>query len=501
MAAACGFTAPSKLDQRKEDFSASDEGSPCAAIVRADGTGGIGFVTPAGADSSKVVNVDIFVPYGAAPLSSRCGGSEVAYAVDLMVEVAPDRTTPGLANSSSWSWPMCFASVGDWGGAKATSMRAARALRAIADYGVAPSGAVTTASAGESLHARDLRGGGRALPLRSESEEQDLSLNSPVERHALRFIASTGDNFYPTGAASPQDPRFKEIFQDIFARSTPVLSTLPWLMSVGNHDLWNPQGEYAYGRTVDEQWYLPSAQYSLDLPLAARVTSAAEIAAVTTAYDALRKSVAAANTAAGRSGAPWVPPKILTPHARTQVPEADVAFVVLEAYGRNNPRCDQFLLQEMRKRPDPVMRVVMNHQPAFSGAFHGQLRGQVNFQRIILPALADAGVDAYINGDDHLLEILSTSRPASSNARGSTPTTITTDLFVSGGGGGASPYDSVAIPELMWHSPKAVGIMRHCIDPGTRELRTVAIAARKLEDPLELVARVQMTTKRNGRVL
>lgn len=48
------------------------------------------------------------------------------------------------------------------------------------------------------------------------------------------FIVTTGDNFYPNGTSSFDDPHFKGSFEDVY--SHPSLLNLTWYTVLGNHD-------------------------------------------------------------------------------------------------------------------------------------------------------------------------------------------------------------------------------------------------------------------------
>lgn len=75
------------------------------------------------------------------------------------------------------------------------------------------------------------------------------------------FILVLGDNFYPTGVKSVNDPHWKESFEDVYTASS---LQIPWYVTLGNHD---------YGRSVQAQidysgissrWKLPARYYSFE---------------------------------------------------------------------------------------------------------------------------------------------------------------------------------------------------------------------------------------------
>ncbi|WP_293370728.1 tartrate-resistant acid phosphatase type 5 family protein [Nevskia sp.] len=73
------------------------------------------------------------------------------------------------------------------------------------------------------------------------------------------FVISTGDNFYPVGVASVDDPSWKTSFEDIY--SDHALHT-EWYVVLGNHDYrGNPQAEIDYSK-ISRRWQLPARYYT-----------------------------------------------------------------------------------------------------------------------------------------------------------------------------------------------------------------------------------------------
>ncbi|WP_440905670.1 purple acid phosphatase family protein [Catenovulum sp. SX2] len=78
------------------------------------------------------------------------------------------------------------------------------------------------------------------------------------------FILSTGDNFYPDGVASVNDPYLKSSYEDIY--SGPHLFE-PWYLVLGNHDYrGNVQAQIDYSR-VSQRWNMPARYYSKRMQL------------------------------------------------------------------------------------------------------------------------------------------------------------------------------------------------------------------------------------------
>ena len=77
------------------------------------------------------------------------------------------------------------------------------------------------------------------------------SMARTADRNGCDYIISTGDNIYPKGVASADDPQWKRKFEDIYAGQglkQPVFPTL------GNHDYGlDPDAQIAYAK-INPQW-------------------------------------------------------------------------------------------------------------------------------------------------------------------------------------------------------------------------------------------------------
>jgi len=79
-----------------------------------------------------------------------------------------------------------------------------------------------------------------------------------------QFVITVGDNFYPTGVQSTQDPQWKASFEDIYFSFH--LQT-PWYVALGNHDYYgNIQAQIDYSK-ISRRWYLPSNYYKKTVEL------------------------------------------------------------------------------------------------------------------------------------------------------------------------------------------------------------------------------------------
>lgn len=79
-----------------------------------------------------------------------------------------------------------------------------------------------------------------------------------------KFIVAVGDNFYPSGVQSVQDPQWKYSYEDIYA-SYPL--NREWYVALGNHDYkGNIQAQIDYA-AISRRWVMPAPYYSRKIKL------------------------------------------------------------------------------------------------------------------------------------------------------------------------------------------------------------------------------------------
>lgn len=161
----------------------------------------------------------------------------------------------------------------------------------------------------------------------------------------LDAIVLTGDNFYPCGVTTEQDPRWS-LVQGVTAIGVPVFPVL------GNHDFCGKADPDAQIRAtgVVPNWRFPARQYLLR-------TNVADFAFIDTTSYLRRKSEPSLAVAFRSSTAPW--------------------------------------------------RVVVGHHPVISSGYHGYFpRDEVRRMRELVPALRETQADLYICGHDHHVELI-----------------------------------------------------------------------------------------------
>ena len=197
-------------------------------------------------------------------------------------------------------------------------------------------------------------------------KEVALQLGRASYQVGADFIVSTGDNFYPKGVISVQDPAWKRSFEDIY--SAHALQT-DWYPVLGNHDYaGDPQAEIDYTK-VSRRWNMPSRYHSFErvsedgtkVLFVFMDTSPFEKRYYRDSQEPFRSNVAAQDTAAQKA---W--------------------------------------LRKTLKSSDAKWKIVFGHHPMHSA---GPRNGQTgDIASSLLPDFEQSGADIYIAGHEHSLQ-------------------------------------------------------------------------------------------------
>ncbi len=179
----------------------------------------------------------------------------------------------------------------------------------------------------------------------------------------LDAIVLTGDNFYPCGVTSERDPRWS-ITLPLTRIGIPVFPVL------GNHDFCGksvPEAQIRATRIIPN-WRFPSRQYTVRTPV------------------------------------------------------ADFAFVDTTPYVKGGRNTVAPAVRETFAASKAPWRVVVGHHPVISSGYHGYFpRNEVAKMRTLIPSLRDSGVDFFIAGHDHHVELLRGSMLHLTSGAGSDP--------------------------------------------------------------------------------
>jgi len=174
-----------------------------------------------------------------------------------------------------------------------------------------------------------------------------------IERHEaspLDLVLTTGDNFYPRGVQSGDDPMWETHFRQIYGET---LRSVPWYPTLGNHDhLGKIQGQLDYAKR-DATWKLPARYHTFSLKLG----------------------------------------------------EDEVQFFALDTDTINDERDPQQLkwLEAELAKSNARWRIVYGHHPLYSRSVRGHNKRMI---KQLEPLFTRYGVDLFFAGHDHVLEML-----------------------------------------------------------------------------------------------
>lgn len=167
------------------------------------------------------------------------------------------------------------------------------------------------------------------------------------------FLLTTGDNFYPNGVESVEDPQWTTKLEDIYA--DPALD-VPVYPTLGNHDHHGSTKAQVDYSVRNPNWRMPAAYYTFTKTLADDVT--VQFFAIDT-----------------------------TPIIMPLMPQEAQVDWLDEELGKSTAR----------------WKIVFGHHPVYSHGLHGDSAGM---KKHVEPLLIKHAVDLYLCGHDHTLELL-----------------------------------------------------------------------------------------------
>ncbi len=187
-----------------------------------------------------------------------------------------------------------------------------------------------------------------------------------------QFIISTGDNFYPSGVISEQDPLFRYSFEDIY---TAFSLQWDWYLVLGNHDYKsNPDAQLAYSK-ISRRWKMPARYYSTMFSLNGDTTQQVLIAFIDTN--------------------PFIP-----------------EFYKNSEYGPNVRSQDSAMQKTWLRKilsdssSNIKWKIVVGHHPMFTGGSRTNGYDTKAIRNTLKPLLDQYGVHVYLSGHEHSLQHL-----------------------------------------------------------------------------------------------
>lgn len=183
---------------------------------------------------------------------------------------------------------------------------------------------------------------------------------------AAHFIVATGDNIYDDGVKDVHDSLWKYSFGDIY--TAPSLQ-IPWYVSLGNHDYrTNPQAQVEY-TLFSPRWKLPARYYAVVWQVTAEVSAGffvTDTSPFISSYYKETKYAAQVSSQDTKAQLAWLESKLAASKAQWKF-------------------------------------VVGHHTIYSSSAKHEDSEDMI---RLVRPLLEKYGVQAYLNGHDHDMEVI-----------------------------------------------------------------------------------------------
>lgn len=201
-------------------------------------------------------------------------------------------------------------------------------------------------------------------------KEVAKAMGDVVEILDLSFTLTVGDNFYPTGIQSTQDPQWASSYENIY---THHLLHEPWYVALGNHDYEgdiNAQIDYT---KISRRWELPSTYYEKMIRIADEKWLQLLVIDTTPMVESYKSQTEK------------------FPQISLQDSEKQIEWLK-EKLSNNNPKI--------------AWKIVVGHHPLYSGGKRKQHKDTQQIKELLLPIFKKHKIDAYICGHEHDLQII-----------------------------------------------------------------------------------------------
>ncbi|MCX6157303.1 MAG: tartrate-resistant acid phosphatase type 5 family protein [Ignavibacteriota bacterium] len=194
-----------------------------------------------------------------------------------------------------------------------------------------------------------------------------------AEENPVKFIATTGDNFYETGIKTVDDPLVKLSFEDIYTANS---LQVPWYATLGNHDYGdNAQAQIDLTK-VNNRWKMPSRYYSIEEE----------------SGDGTKIQFLFIDTN-----------PFLIKYQKMNEKEKELFQKSVDDINSQGWEQQLKWIESSLKNCDADWKVVIGHHPVLSGGKH---KGAKELQEHLKPLLEKYGVNMYICGHDHDIQYL-----------------------------------------------------------------------------------------------
>lgn len=185
------------------------------------------------------------------------------------------------------------------------------------------------------------------------------------------FVVSVGDNFYPYGVQSTQDPLFKKSFEDVYHHTD---LHCEWYLALGNHDYGgNIQAQLDYSN-ISRRWKMPAQYFEKIIKL--------------------------------KSGK-----KIQLLFIDTN-PFIKSYFEKDDEKGLNVKKQDtllqkKWLIDKLNTKDENIKwKIIVGHHPMYSGGKRVKNQDTKDIENLLTPIFNEYKVDTYLCGHEHDLQII-----------------------------------------------------------------------------------------------
>lgn len=186
------------------------------------------------------------------------------------------------------------------------------------------------------------------------------------------MVVSVGDNFYPDGVASVQDPQWNASFESIYSQYD---LNKPWLVALGNHDYYgNYEAQIEYSK-ISRRWVMPSTYFSRTYKLKGGQGEVLFLVIDTNPF------ISKYQNYKGNIG----------DNVRKQDPQAQLEW--LNAQLANASSSVRWIF-------------VIGHHPLYSGGVRKEAKETEEIRVLLEPIFQKYKVDAYFCGHEHDLQII-----------------------------------------------------------------------------------------------
>ena len=185
------------------------------------------------------------------------------------------------------------------------------------------------------------------------------------------FVISVGDNFYPNGIQSTQDPQWKASFEDIYF-NYPLQTD--WYVALGNHDYnGNIQAQIDYSK-ISRRWNMPSTYFK-------------EIVVLEDGSKALLVFID-------------TNPFIKSYHSKGDEMEENVK-------AQDTLAQKKWLIETLQTTDASIKwKIVVGHHPMYSGGKRKTSQDTKDIETLFAPIFDQYKVDAYLCGHEHDLQVI-----------------------------------------------------------------------------------------------